>query len=174
MRLFINALGFQSAWWACIAGVGHGLEIPALVYGLVLAVLHVAFSRHRKPEIQLAATALLLGLVIDTLLQASSVIEFYGWSLKATSPFWLWLLWVLFAMTLNGSLSFLQTRPWWFSALAGAVLGPLTYYAGAQFGAASFDGADIHIAALALTWMAALPLLVYMAKQLFTCSKGQP
>jgi hypothetical protein len=107
-------------------------------------------------------------------LQVTSVIQFYGWSLAFLSPFWLWLLWVLFAMTLNTSLALLQTKPLWLSALAGLVFGPLTYYAGAQLGAASFESSFIHIGALALAWMVALPFLVYMAQQLFTPHKGQP
>ena len=174
MRLFLNALGFQTAWWACIAGVGHGLEIPALLYGLMLASLHTAYAPKPLQEIKLAAVALAMGVAIDTVLQATSVIDFYGWSLAFFSPFWLWLLWVLFAMTLNASLSFLQTKPLWLSALAGLVFGPLTYYAGAQLGAATFDGALLHVGALALTWMMALPLLVYRAQQTFKPPKGLP
>ena len=75
-------------------------------------------------------------------------------------------------MTLNSSLAFLQTKPLWLSALAGLVFGPLTYYAGAQLGAASFNASLIHLAALAVTWMIALPFLVYLAKQLFTPPQG--
>lgn len=174
MRLFLNAFGFQTAWWVCTAGVGHELEIPALVYGLVLAILHVAFAPQPWQEVQLAAIALALGISIDTVLQATSVIHFYGWSLAFLSPFWLWLLWVLFAMTLNTSLAFLQTKPLWLSASVGLVFGPLTYYAGAQLGAASFENSLTHICALALAWMVALPFLVYEAQQLFNPHKGQP
>jgi hypothetical protein len=168
MRLFINALGFQSAWWACIAGVGHGLEIEALVYGLALASLHLAFAPKRQQEIKLAAIALVLGVVLDTLLQAASVIHFDGWSLAFFSPFWLWLLWVLFAMTLNASLSFLKTQPLWLSAAAGLLFGPLTYYAGAKLGAASFDPSVTHVSALALAWMLALPAMVVVATRIST------
>jgi hypothetical protein len=172
MRLFLNALGFQTAWWACIAGVGQGLEIPALAYGLVLAVLHVWFAPQPRQEIKLATVALTLGVTVDTLLQATSVIDFYGWSLAFLSPFWLWLLWVLFAMTLNTSLAFLQNQSLWLSAAAGLVLGPMTYYAGAQLGAASFDGAFLHVMALGLTWMIALPFLVYQAQRHTTSPQG--
>jgi hypothetical protein len=56
--------------------------------------------------------------------------------------------------------------------VAGLAFGPLTYYAGAQLGAASFDGSLVHLTALALTWMIALPFLVYIAKQLFTPPQG--
>jgi hypothetical protein len=172
MRFFINALGFQSAWWACIAGIGLGLEIPALVYCVVLAGLHLAFAAQPLAEVKLAAIALFTGVLADTLLQMFNVISFYGWALGPVSPFWLWLLWVLFAMTLNASLSFLQKLPLGWSAVAGLAFGPLTYYAGAQLGAASFDGSLVHLAALALTWMIALPFLVHMAKQLFTTPQG--
>jgi hypothetical protein len=172
MRLFLNAFVFQTAWWACIAGVGHGLEIPAILYGLALAGLHVRFAAQPRQEIKLALIALAIGLAVDTLLQATSVVIFYGWSLGFFSPFWLWLLWVLFAMTLNASLGFLQTQPLWVSALLGLVFGPLTYYAGAQLGAASLETSPIQITALALTWMIALPCLVHQAKQIFTSPQG--
>jgi len=52
------------------------------------------------------------------------------------------------------------------------VFGPLTYYAGAQLGAASFDSTPFHFGALAITWGFALPVLVYAAKHFFTPSKG--
>jgi len=172
MRLFLNAFGFQTAWWACIAGVGRGLEIPAILYGLALAALHVRFAAQPRQEIKLALMALAIGLAIDTLLQATSVIVFYGWSLAFFSPFWLWLLWVLFAMTLNASLGFLQTQPVWLSAVLGLVFGPLTYYAGAELGAASLEASFSHFAILGLTWMIALPCLVHQAKQIFTPPQG--
>lgn len=170
MRLFLNILGFQTAWWACIAGVGRGFEIPALLYGLVLAGLHLRFAHQPGQEAKLAVLALVVGMAVDTLLQMASVIVFYGWALGPLSPFWLWLLWALFAMTLNTSLVFLQNHTLWLSAAAGLVLGPLTYYAGAQLGAASFDNTPVHLGALAITWGLALPVLVYAAQRMFTPS----
>jgi Protein of unknown function (DUF2878) len=172
MYLFLNALGFQSAWWACIAGVSRGFEIPALLYGLVLAGLHLRMAYQPMQEAKLATLALVLGIAADTVLQMTSVIHFYGWTLGPLSPFWLWLLWVLFAMTLNTSLRFLQTRPLWLSSIAGLLLGPLTYYAGAKLGAASYDSTPIHLGALAITWGFALPVLVYAAKHFFIHPKG--
>lgn len=170
MRLFLNILGFQTAWWACIAGVGRGFEIPALLYGLVLAGLHLRFAHQPGQEAKLALLALVVGMAVDTLLQMASVIGFYGWALGPLSPFWLWLLWALFAMTLNTSLAFLQNHTLWLSAAAGLVFGPLTYYAGAQLGAASFDNTPVHLGALAITWGFALPVLVYAAQRMFTPS----
>jgi len=108
----------------------------------------------------------------DSVLQMTSVIDFYGWALGPLSPFWLWLLWALFAMTLNTSLRFLQTHTLWLSCIAGLILGPITYYAGAQLGAASFDNTPLHFGALAITWGFALPALVYAAQHFFTHPRG--
>jgi hypothetical protein len=166
MYRFINALGFQTAWWACIAGVGRGWELPALAYCAALVGAHLLYIQHRRQEIQLAVVALAIGVVVDTALQYVSVIHFYGWALWELSPFWLWALWVLFAMTLNASLSFLKTQPLWLSAAAGLLFGPLTYYAGAKLGAASFDPSVTHVSALALAWMLALPAMVVVATRI--------
>jgi hypothetical protein len=164
MNRFFNALSFQAGWWACVAGVGLGLEIPALVCCLSLTTALVYFSPEPLLEIKLASAAWLLGVVLDTGLQYFSVISFYGWSLGPLSPFWLWLLWIMFALTLNSSLSFLQQLPLSVSAAAGFLFGPLTYYAGAKLGAALFDNTLNHLTVLAMTWMVAMPGLVWFAK----------
>lgn len=166
MYRVINALGFQTAWWACIAGVGLGLELQALAYCTALAGAHLFYIQDRKRELQLAAVTLVIGIVVDTALQAASVIRFYGWSLWEMSPFWLWALWVLFAMTLNSSLAFLKTQPWWLSAAAGLVFGPLTYCAGAKLGAAALDASVGHMFALAVAWTLALPAMVMVATRI--------
>ena len=166
MYRLINAIGFQTAWWACIAGVGHGLEVPALAYCTALAGAHLVYIDKRWQELQLAAAALAIGVAVDSALQYVSVIDFYGWALWGVSPFWLWALWVLFAMTLNASLSFLKDQPLWLSGAAGLLFGPLTYYAGAKLGAASFDASVTHVLALALAWMLALPAMVMVATRI--------
>ena len=166
MKRLINAIGFQTGWWVCILGVGHGFEVPAMALSLKLIWLHIYQAPDRTQELKLAAVALGLGIVVDSALQYFSIIQFYGWALWQLSPFWLWILWVLFAMTLNSSLAWLQALPLWLSALAGGVFGPLTYLAGARFAAAAVSSDINHIAALALAWAVALPALVVVAKQL--------
>jgi len=107
---------------------------------------------------------LALGIAIDSSLQYFSVISFYGWALGPLSPFWLWMVWVLFALTLNSSLAFLQNKHWILSAVAGLLFGPLSYLAGTKFGAAAFDNTLFSIATLACVWMITLPLLVFISK----------
>ena len=165
MPLLLNAAGFQLAWWALVIGVPSGMELGALVMGLALGAAHLHWSPRPRDEIRLAAMAWLVGLVVDTSLQAAGVIEFHGWSLGPLSPVWLWMLWALFGFTLDSSMAFLQRHHWALSAAAGGVFGPLSYLGGAKLGAASFSASTAHFAALALAWMLALPVLVGLARR---------
>jgi len=163
MRKLLNAAFFQTVWWACVAGAGRGWELLAVSYGAALACIHLFYTEHPLKELKLAARVVLMGIVVDSTLQYFSIIEFYGWALGPLSPFWLWLLWAWFAMTLNSSLAFLKSTPWMIAALAGLLLGPINYYAGATMGAASFDSSLAHVAAIGLMWAIALPTMVFMA-----------
>ena len=163
MNKLVNAIGFQLGWWACIGGVRLGLEIEAIVVCLCWIGAQLWLSTSRLHDIQLGGFALLIGIVADSLLQYFSVIVFYGWSLGSLSPFWLWTLWVVFALTLNASLDFLKKLPNFAVSLLGLVFGPLTYLAGAKLGAAQLDASAFHVLCLGMVWMIALPMLVLFA-----------
>ncbi len=165
MSKLLNAIGFQAGWWACVAGVGRGREWEALVFCALLAGIHLRCSKHPLQEARLALVAWIVGVGMDSLLQHLGVIRFHGGALAPLSPFWLWALWVMFAFTLNASLSFLH-KSLGLAALAGLAFGPMTYYAGAQLGAASLEAAPAHLLALAVAWMLAMPLLVWAAKRM--------
>jgi len=171
MKKLINAAGFQIGWWACILGASHGLEVAALVFCAALVGLHLAYTDHAILEIKLAMWVVLIGIVTDSTFQFFSVISFYGWSLGPLSPFWLWMLWGMFALTLRSSFAFLHNRLA-LSALLGLIFGPVTYLSGAQLGAASFDASTFHIAVIALTWMVVLPATVLLSQKLSPTQKG--
>lgn len=166
----INALGFQAGWWACIVGAARGAELPALAFCGLLAAVHLRYCERPRAEALLAMQVLFVGIALDTLLQAQGVIRFKGLlpsALALLSPPWLWMLWVLLALTLNASMAFLQRLHWSLVALAGATLGPASYVAGAQLGAAAFEPSALRLGALSLAWMLVLPALVFMARRAF-------
>ena len=171
MHMIVNALGFQAGWWACVLGVVHGYEAVGLAFCSLLVVAHLVWVGPARTEMQMALVALLLGIAIDTLLQSFAVIHFEGRAWGALSPFWLWMLWVLFALTLNSSLAFLKRLPLRASAAAGLVFGPLSYLAGAALGAASLHRSVFELSILAMAWMLALPVLVWMAQKISTDTK---
>ena len=108
MRLWINAIGFQLGWWACVLGVAHDLQGPAMACAVILIVAHLCTCRHAKEEAVLMGAVVLLGVVMDSALQSTGIITFHGWQVLGLSPVWLWLIWALFALTLNHSLAWLQ------------------------------------------------------------------
>jgi hypothetical protein len=165
MHKIVNALGFQAGWWACVAGVGLGFEIESIVFCMVLAGLHLYVSTAPRQECTLAFLAVLVGIVVDSLLQHLSVIQFDGKALGLLSPFWLWALWGIFALTLNSSLAFLKRQSLIVSAALGWVFGPATYYAGSTLGAAELDVTPVRILALGTAWAIAMPLLVVIAQR---------
>ena len=122
----------------------------------------------------MGVVAMLLGILLDSGLQYFSVIGFYGWALGPLSPFWLWTLWVMFALTLNSSLDFLKNQSLITHAFLGLVFGPVTYYAGAQMGAADLEASFSHVFSLAVVWMLAMPFMVLTAQQLSLTPKDNP
>lgn len=166
MNLVINAIGFQLAWFALVAGVAPGYDGAALGLSALLAAAHLRYLSPRpRREMGLAAAAWLLGLCVDTLLQAGGIITFRGISVGPLSPIWLWALWALFGLTIDASMSFLQRRHWMLSALLGGIFGPLSYLAGAKLGAASLAPTPQNFMALATAWAIAMPLLVWLARR---------
>ena len=161
----INALGFQAAWWACILGAAWDREITALVFCAVLAELHLLNSKTTQADIQLGLISVLIGLVLDSLLQYFSIVSFKGWTCSPLSPYWMWMVWWMFALTLNSSLAFLKRYHWALAALAGGVLGPLSYLAGARLGAADMTSSPANLTILAASWALVLPALVALAKR---------
>lgn len=161
----VNAIGFQAGWWACVIGAAQGQQALAIGLSLLLVAAHLVFAHPRGAEVRLALASLVIGVVVDSLLQAFGVLSFAGASWGPLSPPWLWMLWVLFALTLNASLDVLKNLHGSVVAVLGAVFGPVSYIVGARLGAATFDGSMVGTAILALTWAAALPALVALAKR---------
>ena len=166
MRLWINAIGFQLGWWACVLGVVHDLQGPAMACAVILIVAHLCTCRHAKEEAVLMGAVVLLGVVMDSALQTAGIITFHGWQVLGLSPVWLWLIWALFALTLNHSLAWLQKWPRGWTAALGAVLGPVSYGAGAQTGGADLQTSVSNLMWLALAWAVVTPMVVVWARRL--------
>lgn len=155
-------------WFICIVSARQNLEALALLLCMALVGAHFFFSQTRLQDFKLSLICLGVGVVLDSILQYWLIIDFYGWALGPLSPFWLWMVWILFGLTLNSSLSFLQTQHVLVSAFAGFIFGPLSYLAGSKLGAASFVNKFLSLGTLAFFWMITLPLLVLIGKHLYS------
>lgn len=75
-------------------------------------------------------------------------------------------MWGLFATAINSSLKWLNNR-YALAFVLGAIFGPLSYRAGAAFGAATFPyGEIISLIILAGIWGVVLPLWIWLNQKL--------
>ncbi len=163
--VIINAVLFQITWFACALGAAKGLLWPAIAACGALAVFQLQ-SKHRHPsDVALIATALALGLVIDSAWIQLGLISYATPApVAALAPAWILILWVGFALTINHSLAWLNLHPL-LPAVAGLICAPLSYLAGVKLGALAYQGDSLLIScALGVTWAIAMTVLVQVSR----------
>jgi Protein of unknown function (DUF2878) len=162
VRRLVYFAGMQAAWCACVLGAAHDRPLLGPLAVLAFAVLHLTKSRHRWREVTLLAATGFVGYVFDSALVLSGVVTFPGpITIGWPSPVWMVALWVNLAVTLRSSLDWLSRR-YLLAALVGAGSGPPAYLAGVRLGAAQLGG-GWSLLAIAVSWAAAMPLLVWLA-----------
>lgn len=159
LRLAANVVLFEAAWFAAILGGAHGQTWTGPTAAGVAVAVHLALFRARatREGIVILGTAL-LGVFVEGLLVRSGALTYAGTTpTQMLPPVWIITLWAGFGTLPSASLSWLEGR-WFLQAALGAGLGPLTYYAGAQMGAASLGSPlAASLAILAGTWGVAMP-----------------
>lgn len=153
-----NFLWYQSVWFMAI--LGREAWEPAL---FVLLGLHLIWCGNWRAELRLMASCGILGVIADSALSLSGLYLFDPVPAMLPIPLWLVGLWLGFAGTLNHSMSYLAARPWLASAASLAVA-PLSYLAGARFGAVTF-GLDVQAVAITIgaTWAVLMLLFTRLA-----------
>ena len=166
----INAILFQCCWFGFVAGAAHGSAWWGLPPFALLAWHALRQAATRRSDFMLAGVALLLGLALDgsfansaALVYADSRVSLLG------APWWILAMWVVFAWTLNHSLSWLRNHPG-IAVLLGAIAGPVSYYvAGRAWGALEFArDVPTTLVLLGITWGIATGLLVWVTRKFAT------
>jgi len=160
MAWLVNFLAFQIGWLACVVAAAQGLPWLGTAIALLIVAGHIRYTQPRWPEIRLLLIAAALGAVADSVLASTGLLIYpSGILLPGTAPYWIIAMWMLFATTLNVSLSWLQGRRL-LACVLGAIGGPLAYYAGHRLGGVEFAHPLWQpLLALALIWAVAMPLL---------------
>ena len=150
---------FKVSWllaaWGAVAG-------PPLSYWgafpfFVFLILHVAYTK-KVWELWYALAVAALGTVIDTVYNATGLIDYNGTYpyLNFLAPIWITAIWAGLAVTLDHSLKVLIGKPVW-TFVVGAVFGPLAYWTGEEMGAIRFAFDDwTTMGILAVPWGLAL------------------
>jgi hypothetical protein len=166
MSLLINFIAFQLGWFACVLGAANDLPWLGPIVVAAAVSLHLVRARRPRPELWLICFAMMLGLAIDSLLLATGWLSYpSGLWLPGLAPYWIVSMWALFATTLNVSMGWMRGRPL-VAAVMGAIGGPLSYLAGEKLGGIELDQAAYALAALAVAWAVAMPLLSWLAGRL--------
>jgi len=165
-RVAANAVGFQIGWFACVVGAASGYPAWGAAIAVQLLALHAAFAPRPAAELRLMLAAAAIGMVWDSALAATGVVQYHaGVWLEGAAPYWIGVLWALFAATLNQSLRWLRRRPL-LGLVFGAVGGPLSFWAGQRLGAASFPNTPLALAVLSVGWALLMPALAHLACRL--------
>jgi uncharacterized membrane protein YjjP (DUF1212 family) len=165
LRLVVNVVVYQCAWFACVLGAAANRPWIGVVAAAAAVLLHLVMAPAPRRELPLILLATLAGAAFESLLGAS------GWVRSSPSllvgsvmPVWMVALWAAFATTLNVSLRALRRR-YLVSALIAAVGAPLAYQAGAALGALQWVQATPALLLVACGWALLLPLLMRTAQR---------
>jgi hypothetical protein len=164
MRLFINFIGFQIGWFACVIGAANGQPLLAIICAFLIVAIHL-YRNSSYAELLIIVVAMLIGFVWESLLVASGWLSYINTSdSERFAPVWLVAMWAVFATTINLSMAWLKGR-WFLAAIMGAVFGPLAFVAGEKLGTVEFVNQPTALMALALGWACLMPLLLRLADQ---------
>ena len=162
-----NFLAFQIGWFLTVFSAAGGVPWLGPVYAFVWVVLHLkSLGDDRRVELALLASAGALGFVADSVLVLSGVMMFPDVAqLGYPTTVWMVGLWVMFAATLRHALGWMRNR-YQLAAFAGAMLGPLAYWAGAKLDALIMPVSMASGLAVATEWAIATPLLLWIMQAL--------
>ena len=166
MHILINILGFKVGWLSSVVGAAR--EMPWLGPAVLAAVLVVHLRQAERADLELGLVIAcgVIGAWFDSILAASGWVTYpSGQIASGTAPYWIVTMWMLFATTLNRSMSWLKGRlP--LAAAMGAVAGPMSYYAGAKLGGIVFVSPLAATIALSVGWALIMPVVVVLADRL--------
>lgn len=161
----LNLLRFKAAWVACVVGAGQGLALAGAATALALLAWHLSRCPAPRREVLFVLSVAGIGAAVDSAQALAGVFWFHGGWLPAWAvPPWLLVLWTMFASTLRHSLAWLGRSPV-LAALAGALAGPASYYAGVKLGAVLMPENPLpSLAILAAVWAVLTPALMRLAR----------
>lgn len=122
---------FNATLFALVSSGLITLGNAFIPFALIGLHLHLSLSRSFIAEVRALALVSLIGLTSHLLLSVSGVLIFNG------TPYWLVLLCLVFATTVNHSLRWLSNVRY-ARLLAGLILAPAVYLVAAHFGAVRF------------------------------------
>ncbi|QKK02141.1 MAG: DUF2878 domain-containing protein [Pseudomonadota bacterium] len=165
---WMNQGFFQAAWPACVIGAAWGVAgwTGPLVVG-AMALWQLQPKRRHDGDLKMVLICLLLGFLIDSIWVRSGLLAYaMPWPSDSFAPFWILLLWVALALVINHSMRLFRHRLRLIAVLGG-IGSPMSYWAGARFGAVEWLAPAWQVVlAVGLSWALLLPLLFWLSDRL--------
>lgn len=153
----------QLGWFGCVYFGKLDWGFASLIFPLgSWLLLNSSFGLTQQRTFRLLVL-LAVGLVFDSISAHFGLIQLIPPAEVGWLPLWLISLWLLFTSTLPLLQNLFQRRYVW-AALVGAVLGPLSYRAGAQFETLNLNG-TLATMVYALFWASYIPISIYWLHQ---------
>jgi Protein of unknown function (DUF2878) len=162
-----NLLSFGIGWFACVVGAANGTPSYGVAVAAMLLALNTLVAEDALHEARVIVTVGAIGFAIDTMLALAGILIFDP---RTSNPSWLcpiWqdAIWMMFGSTLTSSLAWLATRTA-VASIAGAIVGPLSYFAAARMGALAIPAPVApRLATIAIIWAVVLPGLLRFANR---------
>ena len=162
-NIVINIILFQIGWFACVLSAASNQPLVGAIISLLIIVTHLLITKQYQQEIRIIVIAMVIGFFWDSLIVSAGWITYTSGMLSDfMAPYWIVLMWALFATTLNHSLSWMKEKLL-LAGVFGAVAGPLAYYAGVKLGAVEFVNEVNAFVTLSIGWAVFTPLLLKLA-----------
>lgn len=162
MQNATNFLIYQGVWLACVIGAGSGIPWLGVAVAILALTWHWHVALRPRVELKLIAMTGLIGGLWETLLVRADWVRYQGDLPDGWTPLWIVALWLVFATTLNFSLSWLKGRYVLASAL-GALGGPAAWAAGEKMGALQLQHGQQSLWVIAIGWLVIMPLLIALS-----------
>lgn len=161
-----NFILYNVGWFAVVLFAAQGQVWVGNVAVMLVVAAHLLSVPSARKESLLLAAAAVIGLVWETLLVWSGILSYpTAPGIGVLAPSWIVAMWILFATTINVSLSWVK-RSWWLASLFGAIGGPLAFAAGQALGAVSFGDPVITPLVIGAGWAVLLPSLCAVADRI--------
>jgi hypothetical protein len=155
---------YNVGWFACVFFAANGQPWVGNAAIALVVCAHLLSMPAWKKEALLLAIAGLIGLVWETALVWSGLLAYPAApGIGILAPSWIVAMWILFATTINVSLSWVK-RSWWLAALFGGLGGPLAFVAGKALGAVEFGDPILTPLAIGVGWAVLLPVICLIAE----------
>lgn len=173
--LLQNFILFQLGWFACVLG-GASREYmwAGTVAAAIIVAVHLVRATNLRSEALLVLLTAAIGTAWDSGLMAAGLFIFNsGIVVSGLIPVWMIAMWVIFATTLNVSMTWMKGR-YLLAALFGAIGGPVAYYAGHRLGAVDFNNTLMTMTAVAIGWSVIMPTLMLLTTRFNGYQERQP